>query len=69
MIKVTKSFLIASGTLLLGSLMAATSHWFAHIEQDFRFTLLGFASAIFAGMYYGLSVEGTGSLNKSTNIA
>lgn len=57
MLNITKSFVIASIILLLGSVTAATSHWFAHAEQDFRFTLLGFMAAIFSGMYYGLSVE------------
>ncbi|MCE7735076.1 MAG: hypothetical protein GPJ54_09380 [Candidatus Heimdallarchaeota archaeon] len=63
MLNITKSFLIASIILMLGSLTAATSHWFAHTEQDFRFTLLGFMAAIFSGMYYGLSVENRKSKN------
>ena len=57
MIKITKSFIIATAILVLGSITAATSYWFAHVEGDMRFTLLGFAAAIFSGMYYGLSVE------------
>lgn len=57
MFNITKTFIIASIILMLGSITAAASHWFAHTEQDFRFTLLGFMAAIFSGMFYGLSVE------------
>lgn len=55
---ISKTFIIASIILFIGSVTAATSHWIAHNEQDFRFTILGFATAIFTGMYYGVSVEG-----------
>ncbi|MHA2032497.1 MAG: hypothetical protein ACW99A_17435 [Candidatus Kariarchaeaceae archaeon] len=58
MIKITKNLITASIILLLGSIIAATSHWFAHVDQDFRFTIIGFTAAVFTGMYYGLSVEG-----------
>ncbi len=57
MFKINKTFLIASIVLFIGSLSAAISHWIAHNEQDFRFTILGFASAVFSGMFYGVSVE------------
>ncbi len=57
MFNITKSFVNASIILVLGSLTAAISYLFAHREQDFRFTILGFMAAIFSGMYYGLSVE------------
>ncbi|OLS24802.1 MAG: hypothetical protein HeimC2_21080 [Candidatus Heimdallarchaeota archaeon LC_2] len=58
MFKINKTFLFASIILFIGSLIAAISHWIAHNEQDFRFTILGFTSAIFSGMFYGISVEG-----------
>ena len=57
MFNITKSFLFASIILLLGSITAALSFWFAKVEQDIRFTILGFMAATFSGMFYGLSVE------------
>ena len=54
---INKTFLFASIILFIGSVTAAISHWIAHSEQDFRFTILGFISAVFSGMFYGISVE------------
>lgn len=68
MFKINKTFLIASIILFIGSSMAAISHWIAHNEQDFRFTILGFTSAVFSGMFYGISVESRKWQVKQNNI-
>ena len=49
----------STGTFVVMCVTAAVSHWIAHVEQDFRFTILGFMSAVFGGMYYGLHVPNT----------
>jgi len=51
-----RSFLQASTILIIGSITAGISHLFAHLEADFRFTLIGFMVAITSGIYYGLKV-------------
>ncbi len=49
-------FIRASFVLTFASMMAFGSHYIAHEEQIFEFTIIGFTSAIFGGMYYGLRV-------------
>ena len=49
-------FIQASLILVIGSVGAMASHWFAHYDADIRFTFLGFLIAVFSGMYYGLQV-------------
>ncbi len=56
---------LATFVLLIGSLIAMGSHLYAHTEQDFRFTILGFMGAIFGGMYYGLQVPSKRKLQKT----
>ena len=46
----------ATAVLVIGSLVAAVCHWWAREQGDMIFTLFGYFSAVFAGMYYGLQV-------------
>ncbi|MHA2090478.1 MAG: hypothetical protein ACW98K_06425 [Candidatus Kariarchaeaceae archaeon] len=66
MMKQVLLFLQASLILVIGSLGAMTSHWFAHYDADIRFTFLGFLIAVLSGMYYGLQVPNHRMSDKTT---
>ncbi len=48
-----KQVALATSVLVFCSIVSAICFYMAKIEYDMRFTILGFMSAVFGGMFYG----------------